>query len=60
MKIIYTIFCVLTTMIGHTLHESLFWSVMDFIFCPIAWAKWLICHEVTLTVLKNAFAWFFV
>lgn len=59
MKLLCTIFSVLTAMIGYTIHGSLFWAVMDFLFTPIAWAKWLICKEVTLSVVKSTFTWFF-
>jgi len=60
MRSLYTIFCILTAMIGYTIHKSIGWAIVDFFFCPIAWAKWLICHEVTLTVIKSTFTWFFV
>lgn len=56
---LYTIIGIATAMIGYTIHGSLFWSVIDFIFTPVAWAKWLICHEVTLQVLRITFGWFF-
>ena len=46
-------------MIGHSIHNSLFWSIMDFLFCPFAWAKWLICREVNITIIKTTFTWFF-
>ena len=46
-------------MIGYSIHGSLFWSIMNFIFCPIAWAKWLICKEVSLSVIKQTFAFLF-
>ena len=59
-SIIYTIFSVLTAMVGYTIHGSIFWSLMDFIFTPIAIIKWIICHEITLTVIKETFTWFFV
>lgn len=55
----YTILCLLTAMIGHTIHKSIFWSIMDFIFAPIAWIKWIICEEVTLSIIKTTFSWFF-
>jgi len=45
-----------TAVVGHKIHGSIFWSVMDFIFSPIAWLKWLICQEVNLTIIKQAFA----
>ena len=46
-------------MIGYSIHGSLFWSIMNFIFCPITWAKWLICKEVSLSVIKQTFAFLF-
>lgn len=60
MKLFYLIVCVLTAMIGYTIHGSWFWAVVDFFFAPFAWAKWLICHEVTMTVIKATFTWFFI
>lgn len=57
--IFYTIFSVMTSMIGYTIHGSIFWSIMDFIFTPITWIKWLICEEVTLSIIKTTFSWFF-
>jgi hypothetical protein len=47
-----------TAMIGHTIHHSLFWALVDFAFWPIAWVKWLICHQVTLSVIKRTFGFF--
>lgn len=57
---IYTLFCFCTAMIGYQIHNSIFWSIVDFFFTPIAWMKWLICHEVSLTIIKKAFAFFLV
>jgi len=57
-SLIYTIFCVLTAMTGYTIHHSLFWSIVDFFFTPIAIVKWLICHELTLKVIQDTFSWF--
>jgi hypothetical protein len=59
MRFLYSIFCVLTAMVGYSIHKSVFWSIMDFLFCPFAWAKWLICREVTAAIIKTTFAWFF-
>lgn len=50
---------VATAMIGYTIHGSLFWSIIDFFFVPLAWFKWMICREVTLSVIKATFSWFF-
>jgi hypothetical protein len=58
-RFLYIILCTATAMIGYTIHGSLFWSVMNFIFCPISWAKWLICKEVSLSVIKQTFAFLF-
>jgi len=52
------ILAICTAMVGHKIHGSLFWSIVDFFFAPIAWAKWLICHEVNITLIKDAFSFF--
>ena len=36
----------------------LFWSIMDFLFWGIAWIKWLICGDVSLTIIKETFSAF--
>lgn len=59
MKLMGLIIAVLTAMIGYTIHSSIFWSIIDFFFFPLAWIKWLIFHEVTMSVIKQTFAWFF-
>ena len=50
------IFNTIIALIGYTIHGSVFWSIIDFIFSPIALIKWLIFHELTLTVIKTTFA----
>ncbi len=47
-----------TAMIGHKIHGSIFWSIADFFFAPLAWVKWLICSEVNVSIIKDAFAFF--
>jgi len=59
MKILYLIFSVLTAMLGYTIHGSIFWCIMDFIFTPITWVKWIIFHEITASVFQQTFPWFF-
>ena len=49
----------LTAMIGHTIHGSIFWSIMDFLFAPLAWIKWLIMQQVTMSIIRDTFSWFF-
>jgi len=53
--VLYIIFSVCTAMVGYTIHGSVFWSVVDFLFTIIAIAKWLIFHELTLSVVKETF-----
>jgi len=57
-RLIYIAFSLATAIIGNNIHGSTFWSVMDFLFSPIAWLKWAICKEVNLTIIKSSFEWF--
>jgi len=52
------LFCLPTAVIGYHIHSSIFWAIIDFIFWPIVWIKWVICHDVTLSIIKDAFSWF--
>ncbi len=56
---LYPIFCIITAMVGYHIHGSIFWAIVDWFFAPLAWAKWLICQEVTLSIIKETFAFFF-
>ena len=56
---IYTIICTATAMIGYHIHQSIFWAIIDFIFAPIAWIKWLVCAQVNVTIIKDTFSFFF-
>ena len=56
---LYAIFSVMTSMIGYHIHHSIFWAIVDFIFTPIAWIKWFICQEVTMTIIRDTFSFFF-
>lgn len=55
---LYPIFAFCTSMIGYTIHTSIFWSIMDFFFAPFAWMKWLIMHQVNITLIKETFSFF--
>lgn len=48
-----------TSMIGYTIHNSIFWSIIDFIFWPFAWIKWFIYQEVSVSIIKETFSFFF-
>ena len=53
------IFALPTAIIGYTVNQgSGFWAVMDFLFWPLAWLKWVIFQEVNLTIIKHSFEWF--
>lgn len=55
-KSFYLIVCAATAMVGYTIHGSIFWSALNFLFWPIAWAKWLVCKEVSLSVIQRTFS----
>lgn len=57
-RFIWPVLALCTAMIGYQIHGSIFWSIMDFFFMPFAWAKWLILHEVNLTIIKSTFEFF--
>jgi hypothetical protein len=52
------LFAIATAIIGHEIHGSIFWSIVDFLFWPFAWIKWLVCSEVNISIIKNAFSFF--
>jgi len=58
-RILYLAAALCTAIIGHQIHSSVFWAIVDFFFWPFAWIKWIICQEVTMTIITKAFAWFF-
>lgn len=53
------IFSYITSMIGYHIHGSIGWAIFDFILAPIVWLKWLICKEITLSIIKETFSFFF-
>lgn len=52
------LFSLPTAMIGYQIHSSVFWAIMDFLFWPLAWCKWLICQEVNMSIIKETFNFF--
>jgi len=58
-SLIYILFCLVTSMVGYHIHHSIFWSIMDWIFAPFAWCKWLIMQQVNMTIIHETFAFFF-
>lgn len=55
----YFIIGVLTAMVGYQMHKDVLWAIIDFLFWPIAVIKWLICHELNLSIIKETFSFFF-
>lgn len=53
------VFATATAMVGHTIHGGFFWTVVDFFLSPLAWCKWLICKQVSLTIIRSTFEFFF-
>jgi len=58
-RIIYTLFCIATSMIGYQIHGNVFYSIVDFLFTPIAWMWWLIGRDVNISIIKDTFSFFF-
>jgi len=63
-RLFYFLFSVATGILGYQINVTagssspLFWSIVDWLFCPFAWAKWLICQQVSISIIKHSFAWF--
>lgn len=53
---ILLLFDVVIGMIGYTINGSIFWAIVDAIFSPLALIKWLVCHQLTLAVLRETFS----
>ena len=54
--LVYILYSVAAAMVGYQIHHSIFWSIVDFVFPIFATAKWLICHQVTASVIKATFS----
>jgi hypothetical protein len=55
-EVFWFIFSVCVAMVGYTIHHSIFWSIVDFFFAPLAIVKWLICHELTFEIIRQTFS----
>ena len=54
-SLMYMVFAICTGVIGHKINGSLGWAIVDWLFAPLAWLKWLLCEEVSVTIIKSAF-----
>jgi len=53
------IFSLPTAIIAYTINgDSIFWAIVDYFLWPLAWLKWIICQEVTVSIIKKSFEWF--
>jgi hypothetical protein len=50
------LYSTMIAMIGYQIHQSAAWAVVDFFFSLIVPMKWLIFHEVNLTIVRESFA----
>lgn len=57
-SILGLIFATCVAMVGFTIHHSVFWAMCDFVFSPLALCKWLICHQLKLSIIKSTFSFF--
>jgi hypothetical protein len=54
------VFAYIVGVLGYNLNNnSLFWGIIDGLFYPIVLIKWLICEELTLSLVKQSFPFFF-
>lgn len=50
----------LTGMIGYNINNnSICWGIVDGIFYPFAIIKWIVCEQLTLSLIKQTFPFFF-
>lgn len=57
-SIIGLVFATATAMVGYTIHGGIFWTIFDFFFSPLVWCKWLVLHQVSLTIIRSTFDFF--
>lgn len=55
MKTSYLIFGVLVAMVCYQMHHDILLAIIYLIFWPIPLIKWLICKQLTLTLIKATF-----
>ena len=55
---IWLMFNLGTAMVGYHMHSNFFKAILDFVFAPLIWCKWLIMHQVTLKIVQDTFEFF--
>lgn len=55
-----SVLAVMVGMVGYKINNnSLFWGIVDGLFYPIALIKWIVYGELTSTLIKSTFPFFF-
>lgn len=63
-KIVLTVFSIFTAFVAYEVNANAhsswptFWSIVDFFIPFFAWIKWFIYEEVSMSVIRDAFAFF--
>ena len=57
-RLVYLLIGIATAIIGYHINDSVFWAIIDWMFWPFVWVKWLICQDVNITIIKESFAFF--
>lgn len=57
-NVICLILAVMTAMVGYNIHHSIGWSIWNFLVWPFMIIKWLICKEITWSIIKETFSFF--
>lgn len=57
-ELLYVIFCICTSIVGIQIHHNAFYAIINFILVPISWLYCVICHDVNMTVIREAFSFF--
>lgn len=56
----YGVLAYITGVIGYTINDqSIGWGIFDALICPLPIIKWLWCHELTISLIKESFPFFF-
>jgi hypothetical protein len=58
-QLIYLFLAAIVAILGYHIHGSVFFGFIDFLFWPLALMKWLIYKQISLSVIKSTFTWFF-
>jgi len=58
-QLVYLAFAIFTAIVGKHINGSVFWAIIDFFFAPFVWVKWMLCEQVSLSIINHSFDFFF-